>query len=155
VQFNENKSSSFTHALSLATVPTVIAPNGQAYYEFLLDINQSSTPPNNLLSLDELRLYVTNPSTTDPKLLHNYNSSTFTLQDDAGQTYAPSYDLNPGTDSNYIKLDANLSSGSGAGDMVALIPVADLGTDTSQYVYLYSEFGVHYANTGGYEQWAA
>jgi hypothetical protein len=155
VQFDTNNSSSFTHALQLGSVPTVVASNGMAYYEFPLDINQSSTPPNNLLSLDELRLYVTDSSTTDPTLLHNYNPSTATLQDDAGRLYAPRYDLNPGADVNYVKLDANLSSGNGAGDMVALIPVTLLGTDASQYVYLYSEFGVHYANTGGYEQWAA
>jgi hypothetical protein len=153
VQFNENSSGSFTRAIQLSSVPEVVASGGLTYYEFLLDINQSSTPPNNLLSLDDLRLYVTNTSTTDPTLLHGYNSTTHTLQDDAGHTYAPLYDLNPSNNGNYIKLDANLSAGSGAGDMVALIPVSDLGTDLSQYVYLYSKFGVHYANTGGYEQW--
>ena len=67
--------------------------------------------------------------------------------------YSPVYDLNAGSGGNYIKLDANLSSGSGAGDMVALIPVSALGTDLTQYVYLYSEFGVHNANTSGFEEW--
>jgi hypothetical protein len=153
VQFNENSSGSFTHATQLSSVPEVVASGGLTYYEFLLDINQSNSPPNNLLSVDDLRLYVTNTSTTDPTLLHGYNSTTHTLQDDAGQTYAPVYDLNPSNNGNYIKLDANLSAGSGAGDMVALVPVSDLGTNLSQYVYLYSKFGVHYANTGGYEQW--
>jgi hypothetical protein len=155
VQFDETTSHSFTRAIQLSSLPMVVAPGGIAYYEFLLDINQSSSFPHNLLSLDELRLYVTNSSTKDPNLLHNYNSSTHTLQDDAGTRYSPVYDLNPVTDSNYIKLDANLSSGTGVGDMVALIPVSLLGTDTNQYVYLYSEFGVHFANTSGFEQWAA
>jgi hypothetical protein len=153
VQFDENTTSSFTRAIQLSSIPTVTAPGGLQYYEFVLDINQSSSPPNNLLSLDQLRVYVTNPSTRDPNLLHNYNSSTNTLQDDANNLYSSVYDLNAGSGGNYIKLDANLSSGSGFGDMVALIPVSSLGTNLSQYVYLYSEFGVHYANTSGFEQW--
>src|SRR5262245_19407211 len=49
VQFNENNSSSFTRALTLASVPTVVTSGGLAYYVFVLDINQSNTPPNNLL----------------------------------------------------------------------------------------------------------
>jgi hypothetical protein len=154
LQFDENSSHSFTRAVQLSAVPTVTASNGTTYYEFLLDINQQSSPPNNLLSVDELRLYVTNASTTDPNKLHNYNASTFTLQDDGGAVYSPVYDLNPSGDINYIKLDANLSSGAGSGDMIALFPAALFGTDTSQYVYLYSKFGVHYANNGGFEQWA-
>jgi len=153
-QFNEVTTASFNHAIRLGSVPTVVAGGGQLYYEFLLDIHQVSSPPGNLLSLDELRFYVTNPSTVDPNLLHNYNTTTHTLQDDAGTRYAPDYDLNPVTDINYIKLDANLSSGLGVGDMIALIPATQLGTDPNQYVYLYSEFGVHYANTSGDDQWA-
>jgi hypothetical protein len=151
-QFNEDNTGTFTRALKLANVPTVIAPGGMAYYEFLLDVNQSSSA--SLISLDELRLYLTNPSTVDPNLLHNYNPTTHTLQDDAGTLYSPVYDLNPTSDVNYIKLDANLSSGSGGGDMLALIPVSTLGTDLNQYVYLYSEFGVHFANNGGPDEWA-
>jgi hypothetical protein len=152
VQFNEDNTPTFTRALKLASVPKVIAQGGVAYYEFLLDINQLASA--SLLSLDELRLYVTNPSTVDPNLLHNYNSTTHTLQDDAGALYSPAYDLNPTSDINYIELDAKLSSGNGAGDMVALIPVSMLGTDLNQYVYLYSELGVHFANNDGADEWA-
>src|SRR5262249_10261257 len=149
-----DETASFTHAVRLGAIPTVIASNGLGYYEFLLDINQKNPPPNNLLSLDELRFYVTNSSTVDPNLLHNYNSSTHTLRDDGGAVYSPVYDLNPSGDVNYIKLDANLSSGSGAGDMVALIPATLLGIDPNQYVYLYSQLGVHFANNDGFEEWA-
>ena len=152
VQFDESNTSTYTHAIKLANVPNVIAPGGLAYYEFLLDINQLSSA--SLLSLDELRLYVTNPSTVDPNRLHNYNSTTHTLQDDAGALYSPVYDLNPTGDINYIKLDAKLAASNGAGDMLALVPVSMLGTDLNQYVYLYSEFGVHFANNGGPDEWA-
>jgi hypothetical protein len=155
VQFDENSSGSFTHALPIASVPVVIAPDGMMYYEFTLNINQSSSPPNNLLSLDDLRLYVTDSATVDPTKLHAYDSSAHTLQDDANRTYPAKYDLNPNNDGNYAKLDGNLTNGSGVSGMVALIPVGDLGASGSQYVYVYSKFGVHYANTGGYEQWAS
>ena len=115
VQFDESNTSTYTHAIKLANVPNVIAPGGLAYYEFLLDINQLSSA--SLLSLDELRLYVTNPSTVDPNRLHNYNSTTHTLQDDAGALYSPVYDLNPTGDIHYIKLDAKLAASNGAGGL--------------------------------------
>src|SRR5262249_53394819 len=71
VQFDENSNSNYTRAIQLSTLPTVIAGGGQLYYEILLDINQSTSSP--LLSLDQLRLYVTNSGTVGPNLLHNYN----------------------------------------------------------------------------------
>jgi hypothetical protein len=151
VQFDEV--ASFTHSLQLGSVPIVIAGGGVPYYEFLLDINQSSKSPNNLLSLDDLRFYVVSPSAMMPNKLHNYIATTKTLQDGAGVTYSPVYDLNPASNGNYVKLDATLSSGSGTGDMVALIPVSTLGSDPNMYVYLYSKFGVHYGNTSGAEEW--
>src|SRR5437667_2531846 len=137
VQFDESTNSQYTHAVQLSSVPTVVSAGGLAYYEFLLDINQLSSSP--LLSVDELRFYVTNSSTVDPTLLHNYNITARTLQDDAGHLYSPVYDLNPTTPAgNYIKLNYSLATGNGTGDMVALIPVTQLGTDLNQYVYLYS-----------------
>src|SRR5262245_8621822 len=154
-QFDENASNSYTRAIKLGTIPTVVAPGGLRYYEFILDVNQSSSTPSNLISLDELRLYVTNSLTKDPNLLHGYSASNSTLTDSASNRYSPVYDLNAGTGGNYIKLDANLSSGSGSGDMVALIPTTVLGTDLNQYVYLYSKFGVKYPNTSGFEEWDA
>jgi hypothetical protein len=154
VQFNESSSSSFTHAIRLGSIPVVIAPWGGRYYEFLLDINQSTSGNARLLSLDELRLYVTDPLTSNPSGLSNYDAVTRTLADSAGRRYAPRFDLDGGGDS-WIKLDASVSSGSGAGDMIALVPVSALGEDLNQYVYLYSKFGVNLRNTSGYEEWAS
>src|SRR5260370_17919253 len=152
IQFDESTNSQYTHAVQLSSVPMVISSGGLAYYEFLLNINQLSSSP--LLSVDELRFYVTNSSTVDPTLLHNYSVTTHTLQDDGGHLYAPVYDLNPGTPAgNYIKLNYSLATGNGTGDMVALIPASALGTDPNQYVYLYSEMGVHNANNDGFDEW--
>src|SRR6266851_681194 len=153
VQFDESTNSQYTHAVQLITVPMVISSGGLAYYEFLLNINQLSSSP--LLSVDELRFYVTNTSTKDPTLLHTYDINAHTLQDDAGKLYSPVYDLNPVTPAgNYIKLDYSLATGNGTGDMVALLPVTALGADPNQYVYLYSKLGVHFANNDGFDEWS-
>jgi hypothetical protein len=160
VQFDENTSFSFTHSLQLGAVPTIIAPGGMAYYEFALDINSSS-----LLSLDELRLYVTKNSTAaDPQnALSHYDATTLTLTGVSSTSHtpvslSPAYDMDGGADPSdltWVKLNPNLSPGIGKVDMVALIPVTLLGSDPNQYVYLYSKFGVQNANTGGFQQWAA
>jgi hypothetical protein len=127
VQFDENKTASFMHALQLSAVQKVL---GQAYYAFQLDINQNS---GTLLSLDELRFFVTDASTFHPTTLHNYQPPTSTarasMQDDAGRLYFPRYDLNPDSNViNYVKLNGDLSGGSGSTDMVALVPVSLLGS---------------------------
>jgi hypothetical protein len=63
------------------------------------------------------------------------------------------YRLDAGGD-NWIKLDAGLvAPGSGQGDMLANIPNS-LFSGPGQYVYLYSKFGVNYANNAGFEEWA-
>jgi hypothetical protein len=157
VQFNEDSTASVTHGIQLGSVPSLIAPGGIRYYEFVLSIAQSDSSP--LLSLDELRLYVTNPSTVQPASLSSYDSTTQTLADASGKRYAPVYDLDAGGDS-WVKLNADLSdkvndgNGEGTpGDMTVLVPATDLGNDPSQYVYLYSKFGVNYRNTGSFQQW--
>jgi hypothetical protein len=156
VQFDEVANSGnikTTSSLQLSSVPMVISSGGLAYYEFLLNINQLGSNP--LLSLDELRFYVTNGSTVDPTLLHNYNLTTHTLQDDGGNLYSPVYDLNPTTPAaNYLILNFNLATGNSTGDMIALIPATALGTNLSQYVYLYSKLGVHNSNNDGPDEWA-
>src|SRR5947209_7420248 len=82
LQFNENKSPTFTRSMSLAGVP-VVDFGGTQYYEFLLDINQKASQP--LLSLDEVQLF-----TGGRPDLTGYDLITGTL---AGQS--PVYDMNP------------------------------------------------------------
>src|SRR5262249_50638958 len=57
VQFNELTSANFTRSFQLGEVAQV-ALNGTPYYEFVLDINQNNSATGQLLSLDQLRLYV-------------------------------------------------------------------------------------------------
>jgi hypothetical protein len=126
----------FTRDLRLGEILTREI-GGVSYYEFILDINQIAATPNNLLSLDKVQIYTSNiggQSTSDPTTLG-------TLRYDLGD--------------NWIRLDANLSSGSGQGDMRMFIPVANFaGLGGNTFVYLYSMFGVNHAANNGFEEWA-
>ena len=142
LQFDENKSPSFTRSLRLGDVPTVTV-GGTAYREFLLDINQKSSAPR--LSLDEVRIFIAG----QPNLT-GYDPGSMTL---AGRI--ASFDLDAGSDSSII-LDSRLNSGSGSGDMFLLVPAASLAGSADSFVYLYSKFGVQSGATanGGFEEWA-
>jgi hypothetical protein len=142
----------FNHSLQGHAIPIVVK-GGITYYEFALNINQDSTAP--LLSLDELRIYVSPLNT-----LNSYDHATGELNG-----LLPVYDLDAGLDpldDTYVKLNSSFTSGSGNGvDLLLDIPTADLGTAPAQFVYLYSKFGVQNLNpgdtngsaNGGYEQW--
>ena len=125
---DENNSPQFTRDLQLANVPLVTldlagtANDGQ-YYEFLLDINQESNDP--LLSLSQVKICL---GSTGGLTASNTCPGTLEYQMDSG-------------DDDWIKLNYNLNSGSGSGDLFMYTPVAELGTDLSKFVYLYSAFG--------------
>jgi hypothetical protein len=140
LQFDE-KSGTFTHSIHLSDVPVVVV-GGVAYREFLLDINQNQSSP--LLSLDQFKLYLGTQGN-----LTGYNAASGTLP---GAT--PVYDLDAGGD-HWVALNSSLSSGSGSGDMFALVP-DQLFTSAQgdPNVYLYSRFGDNYGANGGFEEWA-
>jgi uncharacterized repeat protein (TIGR01451 family) len=164
VQFNEFTSANFTRSFQLGEVATV-ALNGTPYYEFVLDINQQNSGGAALLSLDQLRLYVspTNLDTASNNFANGYNPATGTLGG-----LSPSYDMNPGLSStNFVELNSTLptqEAGGGTPDMTLFVPVSDLGTNPNSFIYLYSQFGGHtftsdQGNTGGaandgFEEWA-
>lgn len=131
----DEKAGTFTHDLLSSEVP-VVTIQGQQYYEFLLDINQTNANP--LISLDGLALCTSSTgSRTDP-----------------GGTCAGTnfYNLDSGGN-NTVLLNYNLNSGSGSGDLFVYIPVTSLST----YVYLWSAFGYtggNYVTNDGFEEWA-
>lgn len=150
VQFDEKKDRHSDRAIQLNEFETVTI-NGTTYRAFILDINQKHSSPK--LSLDELRVYVSDSST-----LTGYDPTAGTLGG-----VAPIYDMNalvagvePG---NSVTLNAALSHGSGSTDMVLFLPdslftSATGVTSTNPYVYLYSKFGVNFAANAGFEEWA-
>lgn len=140
VQFNEAVRSRFTHSLQLQDVPTVTIGT-ETYREFVLNINQTNRRP--LLSLDELRIYVANTGN-----LLGYSTATQQL---SGITAL--YDLDAGGD-NTILLSNSLNGSTGLGDAIVLIPNSVFaGASATDFVYLYSKFGVTNAANGSFESW--
>ncbi len=138
----DTKAGKWTHVLDLqsidrnvpivdgSSVPGLTA--GVQYREFLLDINE--TKVSNLLSLDELRIFVSDkPDNTGyPNLGTEI------------------YNLGEG---NSVILDYNLNSGSGHGDYAMYLPTT-LFTD--RYVYFYCAFGYQGGScesSDGFEEW--
>jgi hypothetical protein len=125
---------SFTHSIQIVDIPTANI-GGTDYREFMLDINQDG---QRILSLDEIRIAL-----HDTGNLSGY-SSVFS---------SPIYDLDDGGD-NWILLDDTVNTGGGHGDMLALIPDSLFTGSSSQYVYLYTKFGVNSVADNGFEEWA-
>lgn len=130
----------FTRDIQLSEVPII---NG--YYQFLLDINESSGGARKLVTLHELEIWLKGTPLT--------SASTYAALSGSGAMKKYDMDDPPDGDSR-VELDYSLNSGSGSGDMFLYIPVATLGVDGSQYVYLYSAFGVPQPSEAGFEEWA-
>jgi len=122
-------------ALALADVPSTQV-DGIMYREFLLDVNEPGGNKS-LISLDQVKIYVASQSNLDDS-----------------QLGVPIYNLDAGTN-NRVLLDVSLvSSGSGAGDMLMLIPSSLFGTNEESYVYLFARFGDNQSTEGGFEEWS-
>lgn len=148
-QFDE-KRQTYTNALPLNSLQSVTI-NGVEYYQFLLDINEPNNDPENLLSLNEVQLYLGNTD-SPTALVKNGDFNGFKT---------PStlvYDLD-GAGDKTIELDYSLNSGSGSGDMYMYVQKSlfdDAFANTGyQYVYLYSAFGDPNGSAAGFEEWAA
>jgi hypothetical protein len=144
-QYDQKEPINYTHDLLLSAVP-IKTIDGVEYREFFLDINESNSGNRRLLSLDELRIYLSPTGELD-----SYNTATKQLN---GLTAI--YDLDAGGD-NWIKLDYSLNHGSGSGDMVAYIPNSLFTGAGTQYLYLFSRFGdqetADAEADAGFEEW--
>jgi hypothetical protein len=133
-EFETKDDNQWTHSIQLQDIPVV---NGK--YQFRLDINQNLGNDGELLSLDELKIHVV-PEAVGGSLTGYPNTDL--------SSFGPAdWDLGD----NWIKLNYALESGSGDGDMCVYIPLSGNPTD---YVYLYSKFGVNYENNDGFEEWS-
>jgi MYXO-CTERM domain-containing protein len=138
--FDEKTAGTFTRNLQLSEVPTRLI-GGISYYEFILDINQTNSNP--LLTLDEVKIFT---SATGSQTTSNVDS-----------LGTPRYNMDGGAvdgDSS-VELNYTLASGSGQGDMNMYIPVSNFaGALQTDFVYLYSEFGIPNPTNDGIEEWA-
>jgi hypothetical protein len=151
-QYDQKEPLAYTHDIQLEDVP-IVTIDGVEYREFYLDINEADSAGKELLSLDELRIYLSGTALVDPV----YNTNKEKL---SGLTAV--YDMDgglTGNQDNWIKLNYSLNSGSGSGDMVAYIPNSLFTGSGDQYLYLYSKFGVQTGmeaddgSDAGFEEW--
>lgn len=151
----EEKFGNWTHDLPFSALQIV-----SGTYNFVLDIGEPvSDNPNqgqqSLLSLDGLKLYVTNTP--------GQNSSSVAGNGDAnGILGTLLWDMDALAD-NYILLDANRDGnpGNGVSDMLMQVPTSVFANVTSsQYIILWSRFGLQNAANAGsesfgtFEEWA-
>lgn len=139
-----NTSPIFTRDIQLSEFGTVLIDD-VSYYELRLDINQSKAKP--LLSLDQLLIYTRDEALTSADSLDDLQDGSSVLR----------YSLDLGEDSEILLNYALVSSGSGAADLFAFIPQSLFaGALTSDYVYLFSQFGGKggdYADNAGFQEW--
>ncbi|WP_239027514.1 PEP-CTERM sorting domain-containing protein [Geomonas diazotrophica] len=145
-QYDQKEPLNYTHDLMLGAVP-IVSKNGVDYREFLLDINQINSGTGALLSLDVLQIFLRSSAFTDSDITHQGNNYTF-----------PSlgtmvWNLDDGVDS-YIKLNYDLNTGSGSGDMLFYVPNSLFaGYADTTALYLFSGFGTNYEANDGFEEW--
>lgn len=153
---NNGSSDQHNHAIQMSDL-AVVFKDGWSYYEFLLDINESNTGAARYLSLNDL---VIKTSTTANQSAASIGALAGTMRWDMAA-------------SDQVLLNYGLvSSGSGRPDMTFLVPVSDFfGALPTDYLYLYSEFGLtgqmtgtdsngktvvlqDYGASAGFEEWA-
>lgn len=137
--YDENNSPSFTRNLQFGQVPTVTIGLTN-YKEFLLDINQTNNNP--YLSLDNVAIRIGGTGSVTGAFGASHGSEI--------------YNMDVGADGDgRVDLDYSLNSGSGQTDMALYVPVSLFGAATDNtFIYLYSSFGVPFANNDGFEEWA-
>ncbi len=141
---DDNNAQPHTRSLALSAIPLFnCAPGipgclaGEQYRQFKLDINQQANDP--LLSLDRVIIWqLPNPDETDANAVGGQAFGAGPLFSDVPQATGEVYDSGFG---NQILLSYNVvGGGSGKSDMFLYIPNEDF--KNSDFVYLYSEFGV-------------
>lgn len=138
LQFDESPNRFHTHAIRVTDLPSVTA-GGVKYRELVLDVSQPRTSP--LVSLDELKLYV-----SDSPTVRGYQKATGQLGG-----LSPVYDLDAGGD-NWVKLNARLNGRNDRGDMTVYVP--DAAVAGGKYLYVYSKFGVTLSAGCGEASWS-
>ncbi|OGS53171.1 MAG: hypothetical protein A2Y20_03125, partial [Firmicutes bacterium GWF2_51_9] len=130
-QFDEK--TSFTDPMLLSNVPTV-EYEGAMYREFQLDINEN----DDNISMDRFQIWLTNTES-----LLNYNIATYSFGADARKVYD--------TEGFVLKLAA--TGGSGKREYRVLVPASLFANATEMYVVLFTEHGLTYSTSDGFEEW--
>ncbi|MCE5974032.1 hypothetical protein LZA78_11105, partial [Sinirhodobacter sp. WL0062] len=163
LDYDENTSPNFTRDLFYGDIPVVTLyddeGNAVQYLEFRLDINEPDSGATSYLSLDEIKIYLSNEQVPsgDPGFVDLSQYELVWSLDELGDSW--------------IALDYTLQAGSGVSDMIMYVPLssfeeADIELDDGTYVTLYSKFGVQddyvvdgelvadWTNNSGFEEWS-
>jgi len=140
--------------------------NVNGNYAFVLDANEPGASKS-LISIDNLRVYVSSSDNTAAVGNFNYNSSNPSSSNNKldllgtlvfGMNTANWINLN----ANQESIGSNANGGSGQSDMVLLIPISlftAAGANANSYVFLFDANGhngsVESDATDGYEEWNA
>jgi hypothetical protein len=168
----------FNHDLTKSQLNTFTLTGAYAgtYYRFLLDANEPDSAGGTMISLDELKIFTSPTASLTAFTLGGdggvdgitgatlrYDLQTATA---CGTATAPGTCSSPQTDHNVILQDSSISAGSGNGyDMVFYVPTSLFSSvASSDYLYLYSRYGMLATGTGilnqdwrtdsGFEEWA-
>lgn len=142
----DEKAGIWTHSILVSDLGSGLDPYGNLSLRLYLDINESGNPPQPLLGLDRLMIFVADSP--------NFNTLA-DLQNPLNATLIYDLDAPPAGDSA-VHLNYDLNPGSGGGDMAAYIPYNLFSGHTSQYFYLYNQFGGEGGDWGindGFEEW--
>lgn len=138
----DTKAGIHTHDIQMQDLVTATI-TGVNYFQFLLDINESSGHDFEFLSLDNVQIYTRNgPITSADESFSHLGDLRFNS------------DVGPNGDTT-VHLDYSRNNGSGSGDMFLYVPVSLFaGTMPTDYVYFYSQFGGAFPSDAGFEEWA-
>jgi hypothetical protein len=148
----DDKAGIFTHDIQFKDLLPVTV-NGQSYFAFIVDINESNTDKDRLLSLDDVQLFAT---TTPSQTTTSFSGGILQLADVTKTIYH--LDGSPAGDSQ-VDLNYDINAGSGSGDMTMYIPASAFsGVNPDDYIVLYTHFGAaggSLSSNDGFEEWWA
>ena len=137
----------FNHEIVVGSLETVLIGN-EEFIPFLLDINESATNDNRLLSLDDVKIFTTAATAVSDKTLAELL---------ADPRLSLRYNMDAGGNNSVLLDYTRIGRGSGAADMAMLIPKSLLaGVSATDTLYLYSRFGGDISEgdaDAGYEEW--
>lgn len=150
---SDAKSDPHTHPLTLSDLATVTV-NGNTYYQFTLDLQESAGGSGELISLNNIQLFVGNNAEPSDNGCDGTNFATCIPAN--GDALVWNMDAGSGGDSS-VTLDSTIHQGNGTSNMTLYIPTSVFG-NLDGYLIFYSQFGDPpgaYDSNSSFEEWAA
>jgi hypothetical protein len=135
-----------THDIQLKDL-TSVDIGGTTYFEFLLNINETTKGTEELLSLNNIQIFTkATADTLGASSLAGLGTLRFNNDQVGGLGAANDVTVELSNDRNAV---------SGTGDMLMYVPTSLFASATADdYVYFYSKFGTPNGANGGYEDWS-